>query len=120
MSRMSDTRLARAGRNESVFRDVNERVADLSQLFGALQPTGEFVCECADERCTEFVVLPLAAYEAVRAHSTRFIVRPGHEVLDVETVVEEHPGYLVVEKRGVAAEVAEALDPRDGPPAAPS
>jgi hypothetical protein len=56
------------------------------------------------------------AYEQIRQHPARFAVRPGHELLEVERVVEEHDGYLVVEKVGVAQEVAERHDPRGPTP----
>jgi hypothetical protein len=44
--------------------------------------------------------------------STYFFVRPGHEVAEVETVVEGHEGYVVVAKQTDAADVAIATDPR--------
>jgi hypothetical protein len=53
-----------------------------------------------------------ADYERVRADPRRFVVVAGHEVPDAESVVERHPGYLLVEKVGEAASVAEELDPR--------
>jgi hypothetical protein len=37
---------------------------------------------------------------------------PGHEVKEVETVVETGTGYIVVEKRDEAGRLAEARDPR--------
>jgi hypothetical protein len=51
-------------------------------------------------------------YERLRSHPTHFGVIPGHEMLDVETVVETHPHYLVVEKVGEMRHQAEAADPR--------
>jgi hypothetical protein len=52
-------------------------------------------------------------YERVRAHSRRFVVAPGHELPDAETIIEVAAGYTVVEKRDQAGTVAEASDPRD-------
>jgi len=51
-------------------------------------------------------------YEAVRADSRRFALTPGHELPDVERVVDRHPGYLVVEKKEPARGIVEATDPR--------
>jgi hypothetical protein len=46
-------------------------------------------------------------------YTTRFAVVPGHELPEIETVVERHPAYLVVEKRQAdAEEVALETDPR--------
>jgi hypothetical protein len=37
----------------------------------------------------------------VREHPLRFLVAPGHEDLDSESVVERREGYLIVEKYGI-------------------
>ena len=72
----------------------------------------EFVCECADERCTETLELSLAEYESIRASPIRFPVKVGHDYPEFERVVALSDGYAVVEKIGAAAEVAKTLDPR--------
>jgi hypothetical protein len=102
----------RAARHQSLFREVNERVADLNETFSPLDPMGEWICECADERCFEPMSLTLAEYEAIREHAARFPVLPGHERPEVETVVEANDRYLVVEKIGAARAVAVEHDPR--------
>jgi hypothetical protein len=70
-----------------------------------------FLCECADERCTEIVRLSLEGYEDVRSHPRRFFNAPGHEQLSVRAgaavVVEKLPGYVLVEKINIAGKVAE-------------
>lgn len=43
----------------------------------------------------------------------RFIVLRGHELPEVERVVDGNGRYIVVEKFGDAAEVAAATAPRD-------
>jgi hypothetical protein len=103
-------------KNEALFRQVNERVAELTKgLASGVRPTAldGLVCECADPLCLERVgPLTIPEYEAVRHEATRFIVAPGHESPDVE-IVERQPTYWVVEKEeGVASEVARELDPR--------
>jgi len=105
----------RRARNEALFREVNERVEEVSSRLSALEAesalTG-FVCECSREDCTDLVEVTYAQYEAVRSDPRRFLLRPGHEDLDVDRVVERHPGFLVVEKFGEASEVAIERDPR--------
>jgi hypothetical protein len=56
------------------------------------------VCECGNASCREGVPLSRGEYLAVRGHPRHFAVVPGHEIPDVETVVERHDGYLVIEK----------------------
>jgi hypothetical protein len=106
--RETDLRRRKGAKNQALAREVNERIEEVSGA--AFQP--EFICECADTGCTESMNMSLAEYEAVRASSTRFPVLPGHEVDDIERVVEQNERYAIVEKVGVAAEVASRLDPR--------
>jgi hypothetical protein len=105
----------RLARNEALYREVNERVAEVAEQFLEVQvqtPVG-FVCECGTAGCTEPITTSLAEYEAIRAEPTRFAVVPGHELPEIETVVERHSSYLVVEKREEdAEEVARETDPR--------
>ncbi len=108
-----DDRTERIGLNEALFREVNERVKAINEGFGDPLPKTEFVCECGQDSCTERVRMTLDAYEELRSNPRRFAIRPGHEIPDVETVVEEHDGYVVVEKHaGDPAAVAEDTDPR--------
>lgn len=100
----------RVGVNESVFREVNEHIEELAEDLDASRV--EFVCECTDPTCAQRVAVSLAGYEAVRAHSDRFLLLPGHQNLDFERIVEEHDHYLVVEKLGEAGQIAEDTDPR--------
>jgi 23S rRNA A1618 N6-methylase RlmF len=82
--------------NEKLFREVNERVADMQANFSAPDP--EWVCECGDETCFEKVIVPTEEYRQIRAHGDWFLIRHGHEKPDVERVVGEHNGFVVVEK----------------------
>lgn len=102
----------RAARNQILLREVNERIKALNEAFDLLTPTGTWVCECADLSCIEQIELTLAEYEAIRAHGARFPVAPGHEVLEVERVVERHDRYYVVEKIGAGRRLAEAQSPQ--------
>jgi hypothetical protein len=105
------TRAERQGRNESLFREVNERIAELNQTF-QVEGRAEFLCECSRDECKDPVSISLQEYEEIRESPTRFFVLAGHEDETVERVVERTDRYVVVEKRGEAAEEAEELDPR--------
>ena len=103
----------RLGANEALFREVNEHVAEVAEQFIAGESPVEFSCECGDGACVEKIAMTVDEYEAVRAKPTRFAVVPGHEVPDIERVVERHPNYLVIEKQDPdAEEVARETDPR--------
>jgi hypothetical protein len=101
--------------NEALFRDINERVVALPERQEASAAEKlMFYCECGDAKCFEHVRLTLAEYQALRANAARFAVAPGHELPDVERVVERHAGYFVVEKDEVFRDIVEATDPRKG------
>jgi hypothetical protein len=101
----------RYARNEWLFREVNERIAEVNEDF-EVEGEAEFLCECGQQICLATVELTRAQYEAVRDESRRFIVVPGHEEAGVERVVKREPGFLVVEKIGEAGEESEEDDPR--------
>ena len=101
----------RIAHNEAVFRDVNERIAD-GHWPGEADGAVAFRCECGSLACNQLLEVTLAVYERVRADGRHFLIIPGHEIPAVEVVVAGGDGYLVVEKVGVAGEVAEATDPR--------
>lgn len=99
-------------RNEATFRRVNEAIE--SGASGRDGPVG-FICECGALGCNQIVELTTAEYEAVRADPLRFFVMHGHEITEVEDVVESHDRYAVVVKKGEGAPVAEQTDPRSSP-----
>ncbi len=98
--------------NEALSRRVNEGI-ERGQWPGEEDRPAAYHCECARPDCNRLIELTPREYEAVRDHPRRFVIAPGHERPDVETVVETTPDYLVVEKFGPAGELAEARDPRD-------
>jgi hypothetical protein len=104
----------RVGENEALFRDVNERINASKQGRTTWVTISPWVCECADESCTERIMLTVAEYEEVRANSTHFAVAADakHVPSEAERVIVKHERYWVVEKVGEAAEAAEELDVR--------
>jgi len=97
-------------RDEAMFRDVNDTFVERQPV--ALDAPYLVYCECPDEACVEEIVLTVGTYERVRSQPRWFVVKPGHCEPDVERVVEAHDDYWIVEKHGVAGEVAEETDPR--------
>ena len=109
-----DERSRRVGRNEALFRQINEEVETLERGVAALADnTLHIVCECGDLLCHERLVVAVDQYEAVRADPARFFVVPGHEIPSVEDVIERTDRYSIVRKHaGQARQLAEATDPR--------
>jgi hypothetical protein len=90
----------RAMRNEELFREVNLHIAELQKGSHNLSVDGllPLVCECSHTGCTTPVEVDPASFDRVHENPLRFIVAPGHEDLDVESVVERRDDYLIVEK----------------------
>jgi hypothetical protein len=109
-----DRSAERVAKNDAVFRNANEGI-EASAVEHGVDEGVPFICECADESCTELLRLSLVDYETVRAQPRWFINAPGHQAAGgrhVE-VVKQREGYLIVEKVGRAGEIVEALDPRE-------
>ena len=101
----------RFGHNEALFREINERI-EAGRWPSEAESPAAFLCECARLGCNVLVELTIGQYEHIRADARHFVLAAGHELPEAEFVVERHPGYVVVEKKGTAATVAKETDPR--------
>ena len=123
--------IERNAETQNLYREVNERVAEVYNQFGGGGTTDrmseviELFCECGQQApCEERVNVSAATYERVRSDPTTFILLPGHGIAIVEDVIERGDGFLIARNIGRAAEIARAADPRrdvvepGGPPAA--
>lgn len=113
---MNDQTKARIAANEALFRAVNEKIDDLNSVFATVTETFMIVCECGDSGCGEQIEVEAHAYEGVRADPALFMIVPGHDIVEVESIVARHEKYHVVRKRpGTPGEaVAVETDPRAG------
>jgi 5-bromo-4-chloroindolyl phosphate hydrolysis protein len=104
----------RAARNQSLFRAVNEKLNDVNEMLSSVSDTFVIACECADTNCVEMIDISPQDYADVRADPRRFVILAGHVYPDVENVIRQVDGYVVVEKFAVAGEIAEAAASSDG------
>lgn len=108
-----DSRETRLARNETLFREVNERIKGAvdrpSREDGHVY---EFFCECSNTDCTLLLPLTISEYEAARSDPRQFVVASGHELPEIETVVAKNRDYQIVLKTGEAAEFVTERDPR--------
>jgi hypothetical protein len=111
LKRVMSERERRIGENEAAWREVNELEPPDPPGMSAV------FCECGIVGCTERVLMTAGEYTRVRSTSTTFVVAPGHVLGEAERVVEQSDRFLIVDKHGEAAAVAEDLDPRDSAPA---
>jgi hypothetical protein len=105
-----DERARRIGENEALYRSINEKIEGLNETFGVVAESMAVICECGRLECSRQIELDIPTYEHVRADPTHFVVLPGHELPDVETVIEEHGTFNIVRKEpGGLAELAREL-----------
>ena len=103
----------RAGRREANLRKVNERVVEAVESL-ADGPTADdavvaalvLLCECALDGCEEMIEVPAAFYDEVRDLTDVFLVAPGHVLHEIEDGIKDGDGWVVVRKRGAAADGA--------------
>jgi hypothetical protein len=100
----------KSAKNQTLFREVNERIRNLDNSVSRAQ----FVCECVRPECSETIEMSLAEYEEIRRVPSHFLVAAGkdHFFPDVERIFETYRGYWVVEKFGQSRAEATRLDPR--------
>jgi hypothetical protein len=106
------SREERIAKNESLFREVNERIEEAAARTALADEEAGFVCECADLSCTERLPITLVDYQQARSEPTWFVVLAGHERPDIERIVRRLNGCLIVDKLGEEGEEAEERDPR--------
>lgn len=94
----------RGAKRQVLMREVNQRIVEL--LPEAAAGTVNVLCECVHDDCSEWLSLVPGEYRDVRRHPRRFAVRADHVAAEVERVVHEDEGFVVVEKIGEAGGIA--------------
>jgi len=86
----------RSLKNETFFQESN--MLDLDGRLVLPAERVDVICECAWRGCVKRIRMRAADYIAAHDQPNRFVVIPGHEIPEIEKVVEEHDGYSVIEK----------------------
>jgi hypothetical protein len=114
----------RMAENEVVFRKANtlatERLSELKHmahseghdsLIGNVNMPLHFYCECSDENCRLRIVMKPSKYKKLHRNKSQFIVRPGHQVPQIERIVEKTSEYFIVEKFITPPDATNTLQP---------
>jgi hypothetical protein len=98
--------------NEADARYANEnleKTQDYLRSRGLLQ----IICECGRPGCGEVLAIKNEEYQEVRSDPTHFVISRDHLVPEVDRIVRESEGFLVVAKRrGAPEDIAKEEDPR--------
>jgi hypothetical protein len=87
----------RSRENEERFARAN---AQIETTAGSMELEGPvpFLCECSDARCTKIIHLSLDSYRTAKADGAAFMLLPGHIDANVERIVSEGDGFVLVKK----------------------
>ena len=85
-------RVQRDAQTRGFFRAIND---EIGRTDGA---TADYVCECGNPVCAEPIVLSAEILLRLHGESDLFVVLPGHEIREVETVVERADGLVIIRR----------------------
>ena len=106
MSRSAERR----ARNESAFRAANERIEKKVAELSLTEERTPYLCECDDDRHRDRS--PDDRGVRGRAQQADRVRRvPSHDS-PPDRIVEEHEGFVVIEKAGEEARLVDQQDPR--------
>ena len=83
--------------NEKLFRRRNEALIKVAE-FNDTRATLEFFCECSDVTCRQIIRLSADDYKKIHNNRRNFILKPGHETSEIESVIETKKSFNIVEK----------------------
>jgi hypothetical protein len=89
-----------AMRNSLLIREVNERIAELSDSWLDGEPR-ELLCECGDESCIQQIPVTRADYEAAREHVGHYLITSDHGADAGTNVRMTREEYSIVEYRAI-------------------
>jgi len=89
-------------RRQALFREVNEQIEKLSDGWELFDGSISVLCECGRAGCNEALEVSRTLYDDVRAAPSRFILKVGHELDDVDAVIARHDGYVIAERSAEA------------------
>jgi hypothetical protein len=89
-------RTKRRTENQLLFREVNERIAELWTVLDEREAPLSVVCECWRVGCIERGAVPLDVYGRARDGDGLFVVVCGHEDPEHEQMVEDHGDFVIV------------------------
>jgi hypothetical protein len=105
-----DERERRVTENEVLFRKVNEQIVEVRDALLPEDRNLRILCEYGVQDCDERIDVDADEYRRVRDDPSWFGLRPEHVIPDLEDVVADHEGWVVVEKREPVKSALEGAD----------
>jgi hypothetical protein len=100
---VDDAWAQRLRKNEEIKEALNRRfegTLDEIRERDGLEPEAPMAlfCECSDLGCRERIHIVPRRFDELHRDADQFVVMPGHEMLDIERVVDQEGDYLIVRK----------------------
>ena len=84
--------------NEATQRFENSRVKRTLQPLIGDDTKIAFICECSDLECRARIDLTTAEFDNLHSQRKRFVVKPDHEIVAIEKIIDRNDNYFIVEK----------------------
>lgn len=94
---MTMPREQRIIQTEEFYRQINDLIAR-----NGTRDDKAYMCECANPYCNETMDVSTEDIEVLHSKSGYYVTLPGHEIPDVEHVVQATANYSIVAKNGAA------------------
>lgn len=96
-------RARRLRQNEELMEQLNRR---MERALGEIREADDedrnapiaFLCECSHLDCRERIHLAPSRFDRIHRDSEVFVLVPGHEIPDIEKVVDQEGDFLIVRK----------------------
>src|SRR3954470_5506289 len=94
----NDSAEAEKAKAESLYREVNERMNDVSAQRASFDMPQDVICECAQRECSKLITMTAVEYRGLRLNGTWFVIAPDedHFFPEVERIVAQDVHYWVV------------------------
>jgi len=85
----------RALRAEQMFADLNDALMAIHRETSWTK----FVCECSNPLCGDKFTLSPESLALIHSHPGRYVLKAGHELDEVDMVIDQIDGLVIVERR---------------------
>jgi hypothetical protein len=87
---------------EVIFRGANQDAAEFIAEGEGIKTatTVPFYCECSNTECRQRIRLTPQVYATSHKNKRQFIIKEGHDIPEVEKIIEQNKDYHIIEKYG--------------------
>ena len=95
----NDERPSEVALGQSTMRETNEGLVSASLALDPSAASLSILCECGRSDCSTELDVSHEIYRRIRQRLNQFVVAAGHEVVEVDRVVQRLGGLTIIESR---------------------